>query len=167
MVDVKAPKFSTRSRLVRYIGEDDRLSGNRPAVTAFEPDPPTADPGNDHLSVNSLEIESIAQIAAYHRLNWQNDTGIVALSEHQIHDYNDAGRKASATILYNRNDECWEFIENNLSSPAYKHRPVKPVSKNTLGSKSHCGVEFVRVFNLYYGTRFARHLAKKGRYHVR
>jgi len=56
----------------------------------------------------------------------------VAISDHQIHDYNDAGRKASATLLYNRNGECWEFIENNRSSPAYKHRPVKPVSKNLL-----------------------------------
>jgi hypothetical protein len=163
------PKFAAKSRLLRYIGEDDRLSGNRPAVTAFEPDPllPGVDANDQHLSVNSLEVETVDEIAAYHRLNWQANKGKVALSEHQVHHYTDAGRKCSAVIDYNQTDGVWEFVEKSQRFHAYRHRPVRPNKKNALGSASHCGVEFIRVLNSYHATRFAALLAKKGRFHLR
>ena len=34
------------------------------------------------------------------------------------------------------------------------------------GSASHCGVEFVRAFDAYRSTQFARRLASKGKFHL-
>lgn len=63
-IGIMSPTFSARAQLVRYVDDANRLRGNRPAVATFLPDPPSSNPDSDHLSVNSLEIESMKQIAS-------------------------------------------------------------------------------------------------------
>jgi hypothetical protein len=74
--------FTDRTELVRYIDVDQRLNGNRPAPVAF-----LANPGQSHLSVNSLAIESMKEIATYYAValpewsesgrRWEAQIGIV------------------------------------------------------------------------------------------
>ena len=162
---MKTPTFAARTQLARYIDEGHRLSGNRPAVAAFLPDPPSENPINDHLSVNSLEVERIACIAAYHRWKWQNNIGRVAVCVHTVFDYSDAGRKCGVQIDYNRHLSKWQFQSAGAMSDAYRHRPVL-AHNNPLGSPSHCGVEFTRVLNEHKAGQFARRLTGKGRFHL-
>ena len=159
------PKFSARSQLIRYIGEDMRLGKNRPAVAAFLPDEPSEKPEEDHLSVNSLEIETMAQIAAYHRWRAQGDRGKVALCIHKVLDYTDAGKKAGIPVTYNQETASWEFREGRKVSAAYKHRPVRAVHNHPRPSPSHCGVEFARLLSDNDAAKFARRLTKR-RYHL-
>jgi hypothetical protein len=169
MAKLKQPSFSGKSRLVRYVRQSDRLRGNRIAIAAFEPDvSPSGEPITDnHLSVNSLEVETLKQISAYHRLNWQGDEGEVALIDHQVTDYNDAAKKCEVAITLDVSTTTWMFVDTQRKSAlAYKHRPVRPNASNELGSPSHCGVEFIRVLNEYRATQFARRLAGKGRFHL-
>jgi hypothetical protein len=162
------PTFSASSRLARYIFQEHRLSGQRAAVAAFEPDHiKKSEPiDNSHLSVNSTEVESLQQIADYHRQNWQDGKGKAALSIHKIFDYCDSARKSSVSLTQNAQG-VWEFVDfNSKVSEAYRHRPVMPNSNNPLGSKSHCGVEFVRAFDEYRASQFARRLASKSKFHL-
>lgn len=158
-----SPTFSGRSRLVRYVDEVNRLRSGHPAVATFLPDPPSENPDNDHLSVNSLEIESMAQIAAYHRWR-QGDNGQVALCEHQLREYNDTGKKFGVDIFYDQ-QRNWKFTaRSGTHEDAYRYRPV-PVHNNPLGSPSHCGVEFVRAFKEHSAAQFARRMSRR-RFHL-
>jgi len=159
------PKFASKAKLARYISEEFRLRGNRPADAAFLPDPRSTNPENDHFSVNSLEVEKVKEIAAYHRHNWQSNAGEVALCMHNVHDYSDVGRKCSVSINFDRKTGTWSFISSaGRSELAYRHRPVTTNVKNPLGSPSHCGVEFVRALSEYAETQFARRMSGKGRF---
>jgi hypothetical protein len=162
----KEPTFGSRTQLVRYVDPLNRQPGNRPAFAAFLPD--EVAPGEEesnHLSVNSLELESLHAIAAYHRWRAQEDQGPVALTIHKVVDYNDAANKSNARIAYNHTDKRWEFAERrDKVSPAYRYRPVRR-DDYTAGSPSRCGVEYVRVFDEYAATRFARRLSE-GRFQV-
>ncbi len=163
------PNFAESSRLARYVFKEHRLAGNRAAVAAFEPDHlKSSDPiANSHLSVNSTEVESLKEIADFHRQNWQEGRGKAALSVHKIFDYCDSARKSSVPITLNGASGIWEFADyDSKTAPAFRYRPVKPTSKNSLGSKSHCGVEFVRAFDEYRSTQFARRLAGKSKFHL-
>jgi hypothetical protein len=162
---VKEPTFSAKSQLARYIDEVNRLSGNRPAVAAFL-DPPSSDPSNDHLSVNSLELEPIKRIAAYHCWKWQGDRGQVALCVHQVIEYTDAGRKCGINIIYDKHSSKWQFLpaSGSKTQEAYKHRPVMAYN-NPFGSPSHCGVEFKRALKEHTAAQFARRLSGK-RFHL-
>jgi hypothetical protein len=138
-------------------------------VAAFEADHLTSPipVQNSFLSVNSTEVEALKDIANYHRLNWQDGREKVALAEHKVFDYTDAAKKAGVGIWYNQASNIWEFVDfNSKAAQAYRHRPVPPNTSNSLGSKSHCGVEFVRVFDQYRSTQFARRLASKGKFHL-
>jgi len=158
-----SPTFSARAQLVRYVDDANRLRGNRPAVATFLPDPPSSNPDSDHLSVNSLEIESMKQIAEYHRSR-QGDNGQVALCVHKVFDYNEAGKKCGVRVFYDHEDSRWLFVgRRGAHEEAYRHRPVK-AHDNPLGSPSHCGVEFVRALNDHTAAQFARRLAKR-RFH--
>jgi hypothetical protein len=161
---VKAPTFSAKSGLVRYVDEINRLRDNRPAVATFLPDPPSSNPANDHLSVNSLEVESIKEIAAYHRWKWQGNSGKVALCIHKVHEYSDVGRKSGISITYDRKLSKWQFSSMGKQEDAYKHRPVRAYD-NPLGSPSHSGVEFTRALREHEAARFARRLSAK-RFHL-
>jgi hypothetical protein len=156
---VKAPTFSAKSKLVRYVNEINRLSGNRPAVATFLPDPPSANPGNDHLSVNSLEVETMTEIAAYHRWKWQNNMGDVALCVHKVHEYSDAGKKSGIQVTYDKPSAKWMFAADGAKpEEAYRHRPVH-IHNNPLGSPSHSGVEFARALRQHKAAQFARRLS--------
>jgi hypothetical protein len=166
---IDKPSFSEAARLARYVFEEHRLASGRAAIAAFEPDHlKKAEPvANSHLSVNSAEIESLEDIAEYHRLNWQNGKGKIALSVHKVFDYCDCARKSSVSVTMSPNNGEWEFLDFDAKmAPAYRHRPVSPNPKNQLGSKSHCGVEFVRAFDEYKSTQFARRLASRGKFHI-
>jgi len=114
--------------------------------------------------VNSLEVETAEAIAKYHRANWQAGRGKAALAEHQIWEY----VKAAETVRLTKTDEAWEFADlNKKISPAFKHRPVPPNKNNELGSPSHCGVEFVRLFDEFQSNKFARRLANMRKFHLR
>src|SRR4029077_6593786 len=95
--------FLEASRLARYIFEEHSLAGGRAAVGAFEADHiKNSEPiANSHLSVNSTEVEALEKIADYHRLNWQNGKGKVALSVHKVFEYCDCARKSSVSITLN------------------------------------------------------------------
>ena len=162
---MKVPRFSERAQLVRYVDKDQTLSGNRPAVAAFLPDIPSDDPDSDHLSVNSLEVESMKEIAKYYKWKWRVDKA--ACCVHKVHDYTDAGRKAGVSISYDRSTSSWQFQgRSSKSQDAYKHRPVKAYGDPPHGSPSHCGVEFSRILKQHDATKFARRLSAKGKFHL-
>ncbi len=160
---MKRPSFSTKSLLARYVDEVNRLSGNRPAVATFL-DPATNDP-NDHLSVNSLEVESRKEIADYYRWKFQGDQGRVALCIHQVHEYTDVGKKCGIRISYDRPSAKWQFAAATKWEDAYRHRPVPAHGTPPTGSPSHCGVEFKRALKEHTAGQFARRLSAK-KYHV-
>jgi hypothetical protein len=161
---VNKPSFSERSTLVRYVSEENRLKGKRPAVATFLPDPPSDTPEKDYLSVNSLEVESITTIAIYHRQKWQSDNGKVALTVHKVFEYSNAGKKCGVNLNYNRAAAQWKFRHGAKEEDAYKHHPVIG-SHLPLNSKSHSGVEFVRAMNEYSADKFARRMVGK-RFHL-
>jgi hypothetical protein len=158
------PRFAERSELVRYISEENRLSKERPAAAAFLPDPPSATPKKDYLSVNSLEVESIAEIASYHRAKWQRNEGKVALAAHKVSHYTDTARKCGIAINYDRQSGSWYFQDGNSQELAYKHHPV--LGSERLQSPSHCGIEFSRGLKGENDkAKFARRLAGQ-RFHT-
>jgi hypothetical protein len=160
-VKVKVPTFSAKSGLVRYVNDIHRLKNNRPAVASFLPDLPSANPADDHLSVNSLEAETIKEIAAYYRWKWQNGLGRVALCVHKVYEYSEAGKKGGVSITYSRGLSIWQFLSlAGKQEAAYKHRPVRR-HDNPFGSPSHSGVEFVRALSEHGAACFARRLSGK------
>jgi hypothetical protein len=161
---VDSPRFSERSELVRYVSRENRLSGNRPAVAAFLPDPPSDKPERDYLSVNCLEVEGIKTVAIYHRDKWQNGSGKVALTIHNAFVYSDAGKKCGVNLTYDRASGKWSFRNIGKEEPAYLHHPVLG-SHIPLNSKSHSGVEFVRAFDEYAADKFARRMVAR-RFHL-
>ncbi|KAB7741520.1 hypothetical protein F2P47_03685 [Parvibaculum sedimenti] len=163
---MNTPTFSGKKQLVRYIDKVHRLKNRRPAVAAFLPDPPSADPSNDHLSVNSLEIEKIDEIATYHRWKWQNEEGQVALAVHKVHQYSDAAKKSGVELSYDKHQAIW-FFSGSKKEPemAYRHRPVK-AHNNPYASPSHCGVEFSRVLKEHRASQFARRMTTQ-KFHLK
>lgn len=160
-----APRFAERSELLRYIDEDKRLRGNRPHVAAFLPDPPSATPDKDYLSVNALELEAIDEIAGYHRMRMQNGEGKVALCAHKVSFYNDAARKCGIALSFDRESKTWVFIDRGKPLPAYAHHPRARTDQ--LKSPSHCGVEFTRGLRTEHEqAKFARRMTKV-RFHLK
>jgi hypothetical protein len=158
---VSAPKFPKKSELVRYIDEVYRLNGRRPHVAAYLPDPPSDDPSNDYLSVNSLELESILVIADYHRMRAQNNFGKVALCAHAVARYNMIAGNCGVAIAYDSQSGSWQFRNGDAIEDAYKHH----ARTDKLKSHSHCGVEFVRALTNHNAGKFARRMANK-RFHL-
>jgi hypothetical protein len=158
-----SPTFSPNRELARYVSEENRLRGGRTADAAFI-DPPGPDPSRDYLSVNSLEIEKLADIAVYYRNKLQRGRGDVAACCHKVFHYKDAGIKAGVSLSYDEAKRAWRFAgDGNAPEDAFKHRPVR--SSKDLQSESHCGVEFVRVMNEHSKGKFARRLGG-GKYHL-
>ena len=109
------------------------MSGGRVSSGAFMPSSIDV-----YLSVNSLELESIRQIAAYYRGTLHQDGDEVAVACHKIEDYNQAAHAAGISVRKNSVSNKWEFDGSHGVSEAYKHRPNRR-------SISHCGVEFIRT----------------------
>lgn len=144
------PKFRTKSELTRYVDRDQRLPKNFPANDAF-----IASPGQSHLSVNSLEVEKLQQIAKRYRDKLQRDDEELAICIHKIFEYNASSRGTSANIRHNRSLDRWEFTDrSNKAEPAYRHRP-------SFEGDSHCGIEFIRALSENEALKVARRLAKK------
>ena len=146
-------KFARKSTLARYVDDVQRLGSRRPAPDVFRPNP-----GDDHLSVNLLGVESLAEIERF-----QKNIGQVAVCQHKVQEYNEACDLTSVTLAFDRAKEEWQFSENNSPSPAYRLRPFTP--KDSRHSLSHSGVEYVRAFDDKDELKFARRLCKK-RFHL-
>jgi hypothetical protein len=146
------PLFRPNSELARYVPPHHIMKGGRVSSAAF-----LRDPGEDHLSVNSVEIESLPFIAEYYRKDLQKDDEAVAVSSLKILDYNKGASKGGIAVI--KSDQTWVFACQQSLLPAYKYR-------KTPLSDSHCGVEFVRAFQSEVAEkRFARKMAlePKGR----
>ena len=155
------PTFSEKSELTHHIDEAQRYSDNRPAPAAFQ-----RNPGETYLSVNSLEVEKLDDIARYYQVELQKDSLPVAICVHKVAVYNDAGQKAGARIVRNRMSDAWEYVAGGSVRPAYKHRPV-PSHGARLPSPSHSGVEFLEILDELAERKFARLIAKKRKFHVK
>lgn len=161
---VAQPTFAKKKELARYVSPGDRLRGSRTAFTAFI-DPPPEEPSKEYLSVNSLEVEGLKEIADYYRDSFQKGSGDVSICSRSVEDYTEAGKKSDVDLLYDHSSQCWQFTGmSRQKEPAYRHRAVVK-QPNGLKSPSHCGVEFVRMMNEHQRSKFARRLSGR-RYHV-
>jgi len=125
-----APSFNAASELARYV-DPDEIKGSRVSSASFLPNPDDA-----YLSVNSVELDSLQDIANYFRKTFKGGNGDVAVACRKINEYNNAGKDAELTIKYNDSSGKWVFNSANGLIDAFKHRPSHI-------SKSHCGVEFI------------------------
>lgn len=146
MADRK-PTFGGKTELARWVDEVNLGRGGRVSSAAFLP----AD-GESYLSVNALEVESLATIAEFYKRHFQDGFGKVAISCLKITEYNAASKKAGVDVNYNKTQGRWLFEYNGASEDAYRHR------SNRLSS-SHCGVETIRAMSGDAPNRFARRLA--------
>lgn len=136
-----APTFDAKSSLVRYIHPDFRRpSSNRIKTGAFQ-----KGDGESHLSVNSLEVETLKQVAQIYAAQFENGQRPVAISSPKVEQYNEAATAVGLKITYNENTKSWEF---SGALEAYKHR-------EKINNKSHCGVEYVRSFSEQQDFNFA------------
>ncbi|MEQ9329149.1 MAG: hypothetical protein RJQ21_17845 [Rhodospirillales bacterium] len=152
--------FRSKKELARYISEAERLGDGHAAITAF-----VANPGEDHLSVNYLELEGVDEISRYYGIVLQKNNNEVAICTHKVERYVSCGRGVNVKIEYKKNMD-WEVHGAGSIYPAFKHRPVAAVpSKGRPKSSSHCGVEFVCEMDELAKQNFARKLAKKPKFH--
>jgi hypothetical protein len=155
------PSFASVSVLVRHIHPNNRMKANRPSSTAFEAQP--GPPRETHLSVNSLEVESLNSIAAFYSAVIEGRPGVkVAVCQHKLHEYNDAASFAGLRVHFQHATSTWIFTETNSESVAYLHRPV--TRHDGFNSLSHCGVEFIRALREEAEQKFARRMARQ-RFH--
>ncbi|NQU63591.1 MAG: hypothetical protein HQ517_04820 [SAR324 cluster bacterium] len=127
------PEFIAKSELARYVDKDEYMKGGRVTSGAFLPNP-----GDDYLSVNSLEIESINDIANYFSKVFGEST--VKICTRKVSEYNNSTSGTAIHIIYDRRQKKWIFQVNSLPKEAFEHRPrYTPPPK----SISHCGVEFI------------------------
>ncbi len=158
----KKPSFGTKKELARHIRDDDRRAGNRPGIAAFLPLV-----GESYLSVNSTELETLDEISRYYRIELQGNRPGVAISVHKVVKYNDSGRKAGVAIVFDKAAARWDYLDSTgTKKPAYKHRAVS-ARAGRLGSSSHCGVEFVDVFDKHDAIKFARRMALGQKFHLK
>lgn len=164
-MSVPSPTFRGKKELARYIHPTERDGDNHAASSAFLLDSDNLSHAEPHLSVNSTETESLADIANYYRDTLQDAGGEVAICVHQVNRYVDAGRHAGTEITASH-DHAWVFNDKSGELPAFKHRPVQPHRKSESGSPSHCGVEFLRSLSDLNQHKFARRMAKSPRFHL-
>ena len=151
-VHVTEPRFTANSELARYVPPHHLMKGGRVSSAAF-----LRSPGENYLSVNSVEIESLPQIAEYYRRDLQKDNEVVAISSLKILNYNQGALKAGISIL--KENGKWVFLDIQALTPAYRFR-------RTHLSASHCGVEFVRAFSSALAERkFTRKMASEPKGH--
>jgi hypothetical protein len=157
------PKFRPNSELARHVAAGHRLPGNRTAVAAFI-DPPSEDPSKDYLSVNSLELATLEEVADYYHAKLQRGTGDVAICTTKVFTFSDAGKKSGIDLQRDNSQAMWFFTgKSGKREAAYRHRPVR--SSQDIQCESHCGVEFVRLMDEHAKSKFARRLGGR-RYHL-
>ena len=142
-----SPTFGAKKILARYVDEANLGKQSRISSSAFMPNP-----GEQYLSVNSLEIESLGQVADYYRTRISSRPGTVAISCLTIMEYNRACEAGGVTIVFNKSEGRWIFQRDGATTPTYRFRP-------THISKSHSGVEPVCMMDSLSAGKFARNLA--------
>ncbi len=126
------PRFAANSELARYVSPLHLMKGGRISSAAF-----LLKLGEEYLSVNSVEIESLQEIAAHYRRDIQKNNQKVAVASLKILAYNRAALIAGISIV--RRNQTWFFNFQGSPLPAYKLRITQL-------SKSHCSVDFVRAY---------------------
>ena len=146
------PKFRASDKLARYIHpEFRRANGNRPKLGAY-----LKSENEKYLSVNSLEIETINQVADTYAKKFETGQRPVAIAAPTVSDYNDAAHVADIEITFNSTKKIWEYNYQG-SRAAYKHYRAD-------NNISHCGVEYVEKFNKYQNFKYSRRMAMKDTY---
>lgn len=145
----KTPKFSAASQLCRYIHPDYRKKKKRISPAAFR-----RTGRETYLSVNSTEVETPKQIAAYYSSLKENGKRPVAISAPRIKDYNDSVRPSGINIVFNRNKAIWEYHNTGGAKRAYGFYP-------NARSPSHSGANFIADLDDYGDFRFAVSIAGK------
>ena len=153
----KAPTFAAKSELYRY-ADCEGGRRRRALYTDFLPNP-----GDEHLSVQSPEIQSREEICRYYSAALNSGASPVGVCVHQVRKYSEVGRKSGIDVTFNRSTAIWEFNEKGKPTPAYVHRPVHSRPSFPHSCPSHCGVEFVRAFDELQSRRFARRMAALGK----
>ena len=142
------PSFSATSMLARYVHPQYCKKGERLSPAVF-----LANPGEDHLSVNSMEVESLPTIADHYRRDLQKDDQKVAIACRKVYAYNKGTSVAGISVIWNKAAGKWMFRHEGVLTPAYKLRAT-PLSR------SHSGVEFIRAFHGEISKkRFSRKMA--------
>lgn len=110
-----------------------------------------------------MELETIQEIAHYHRVRAQGGEGGVALCAHKVAYYNDTAKKCGVDLTFDREKKIWTFADRGKSCAAYMHHPRHDILK----SPSHCGVEFSRALRTQYvQAKFARRMCNQ-RFHIK
>jgi hypothetical protein len=151
---LKSPRFQKSSKLARYV-PDRCLSGDaKPRVSsvAFH-----LNPGEEYLSVNSLEIESTQQIAKCYLALFGTSTRGVPLCTHKIAHYLKSAKDVGLIIAAGQSS--WEFVADGKQRLAFTHDPIQKQSTRP-ASPSHCGVRFVRFLDELQQRKFARGMAR-------
>ncbi len=146
------PRFRERSVLVRYIDPEFRGRNNRPKPPAYQ-----ISEDEEYLSVNSLELATVRQIAQVYADKFEAGQRPVALAGPRVALYNSNGIQSGVGITFNDERVCWEFNEGGVPRDAYKHHRRR-------NNPSHCGVEFVRVFSDHESFKFAVRMARVATY---
>ena len=81
----------------------------------------------------------------------------MTLTEPMVSNYNARAREVGVTVNYNADDGHWQFDENGIATPAYL-RHLKP------HNESHCGVEFVRIFDDFKEFQFSIRMVRSRTY---
>lgn len=145
----KQPSFASRMELARRVDEVNLGNGGRVSSAAFLPIE-----GETYLSVNSVEMESLKQIAEFYRRQFVPGSGKVFISCLKVMDYTDASKKAGVVMKFDKSSVRWMFEFNANYQEAFRLRD------NHL-SKSHCGVETIVTMRGNSPNKFARRLAGK------
>lgn len=146
------PTFRANQRLARYIDPEFRQENRRAKPAAFMEDDEAT---RDGLSVNSLEIQSENQIAAFYA-NKFNEARPVALSTPCVEDYNIAATESAGLVIsgYHADAPHWRNPNNGAEEASYLHNPK---DKN----ESHCLVRYTRLLDEPTRFRFAVRMARK------
>jgi len=157
------PTFVGRYELARYIDPIER-DGTHASWTAFlltEQDLRSQEP---HLSVNSLEVETLEAIADYYRQTIAAGQEDISVCTHKVQRYVECGRSSGAVIVSDPADSWIFTTAGGDRAPAFKHREVRV--RGGSSSLSHCGVEFIRALSEVQQRQLARRLARTPRFHM-
>lgn len=149
------PRFRQKDRLARYIAPEHRKDGMRAKPPAFMEGQNSK---KDGLSVNSLEVESINQIAKTFSAKF-NEKGPVGISIPTIQEYNEAANHVGLQVLWSDANSRWEHQGPSAIEASFVQDPKD-------GNRSHCLVKFTLALNDYNDFRFACSMARKPTYRM-
>jgi hypothetical protein len=146
------PTFKLGSKLARYIHPHFRRGSRRPSPAAFML---RKEMNETALSVNSLDIHSLKQIATIHAAI-QNDTRPLAIAERTVKQFNDAIGKV-ITLKYDAATKAWKHPTATGYQDSYVYTPKK-------NNSSHCDVRMFAELNGQQSFSVAVALAHKPTY---